>query len=245
MISTHPLTKNAREFTVFTMTDQRDNILAHACDLYLAEGIDGFSMRKLARAVGVTAPALYRHFESREHVLADVVREAYREFTAYLYRALEGRTPEERLQRAGQGYLDFALEHPRWYQMVFSAREHVGQMGVGPDTAGEGCSQYPGFPDDIQAQGFAIHQFWVDRLRECVDAGLLAPADPTEVGLTLWAHAHGLIKLYQNGHFEMDEDGFRELYRASGARMFMGIATDAYRNELAGRLMAEAAGAEL
>ncbi|MEX2467740.1 MAG: TetR/AcrR family transcriptional regulator [Gemmatimonadota bacterium] len=226
------------------MTEQRENILAHACDLYLAEGLDGFSMRKLARAVGVTAPALYRHFESREHVLADVVREAYREFTAYLYRALEGRTPEDRLQRGGQGYLDFALEHPRWYQIVFSAPEHVGQLEAQEGVAGQGCSGHPGLPEDIQAQGFAIHQFWVDRLRECMDEGLLVPADPTEVGLTLWAHAHGLIKLYQNGHFQMDEAEFRELYRASGARMFMGIATDAYRKELAGRFMAEAAAAE-
>ncbi|MDZ7779546.1 MAG: TetR/AcrR family transcriptional regulator [Gemmatimonadota bacterium] len=208
------------------MSDQRSNILAHACDLYLAEGLDGFSMRKLARAVGVTAPALYRHFESREAVLADVVREAHRAFTAYLYRALEGRTPEERLTRAGEGYLEFALQQPRWYQMVFIAPDQIGQETL---------------PDDIEAQGCAIHQFWVDRLRECMDAELLAPADPVDVGLTLWAHAHGLIKLYQNGHFQMNEDEFRELYRASGARIMMGIATDAYRRELAQRFDAEAA----
>lgn len=210
------------------MSDQREKILARACDLYLAEGLDGFSMRKLARSVGVTAPALYRHFESREYVLADVVREAYREFSAYLYRALEGRTAEERLTRAGEGYLEFALEHPRWYQMVFVAPEKIGQETL---------------PEDIEAQGCAIHQFWVDRLRECMDAGLLAPTDPVGVGLTLWAHAHGLIKLYQNGHFQMDEDEFRELYRASGARIMMGIATDAYRRELTDRFETEAAAA--
>ena len=241
-----PLTKMPVMFTVFTMTDPRDNILAHACDLYLAEGLDGFSMRKLAKAVGVTAPALYRHFESREHVLADVVREAYHEFTAYLYRALEGRTPEDRLRRAGQGYLEFALEHPRWYQMVFIAPEHAGQVGARTGTVDEdGCVGRSGLPEDIAAQGCAIHQFWVDRLRECMDAGLLEPADPTEVGLTLWAHAHGLIRLYQNGHFQMGEDEFRQLYSASGARIFMGIATDAYRNELAGRSAAEAVAAGL
>lgn len=209
------------------MTEQqRDRILAHACDLYLAEGLDGFSMRKLARAVGVTAPALYRHFESREDVLTDVVREAYREFSGYLYRALEGRTPEERLARASQGYLEFALEHPRWYQMVFIAPEHVGQERL---------------PDDIESQGCAIHQFWVDRLRECMDAGLLEHGDPVEVGLTMWAHSHGLIKLYQHGHLQLDEDQFRTLYELSGARMMMGMATDEYRRQIAGRIRAEEA----
>lgn len=220
------MTESGLVCTVFTMSEQRDKILAHACDLYLAEGLDGFSMRKLARSVGVTAPALYRHFESREHVLADVVREAYREFTAYLHRALEGRTPEDRLRRAGEGYLAFALEHPRWYTIVFTAPERFGQDRL---------------PDDIEAQGCAIHQFWVDRLRECMDAGMLAPADPIEVGLTLWAHAHGLIKLYQQGHFQMDEPQFRALYGASAQRMMSGIATDTYRNEIAGRAEGEPA----
>lgn len=202
------------------MSVQRENILAHACDLYLSDGLDGFSMRKLARAVGVTAPALYRYYESREHVFADVVREAYREFTSYLYRALEGRTPEERLQKAGEAYLDFVLEHPRWYQMVFVAPEHIGLEEV---------------PPDIEAQGCAVHQFWVDRLRECMDAGLLRADDPVQVGLTMWAHAHGLIRLYQGGHMRVAPEEFREVYMASCRRMMAGVATESYRDELARR----------
>ena len=212
------------------MSEQRENILAHACDLYLEEGLEGFSMRKLAKRVGVTAPALYRHFESREQVLVDVVREAFREFTGYLYRALEGRTPLDRLRRAGMGYLDFALDHTLWYQMVFIAPEHIGQETL---------------PDDLETQGCAVHQFWVDRLRECVDAGLLLPGDPTEISLTMWAHAHGLIKLYQHGHLQMDDDEFRETYMASVARMMMGIATDDYRAEMAREQEAIAAAAGL
>lgn len=215
-------------FTLLTMNevrhDTRNEILARACDLYLAEGLEGFSMRKLAQSVGVTAPALYRHFESREEVLSDVVREAYREFSAYLYRALEARTPEDRLTRAGDAYLAFALEHPRWYQMVFIAPEHIG---------------HPTLPEDIEAQACAVHQFWVDRLRECMDAELLTPGDPVAVGLTMWAHAHGLIELYQNGHFQMDETAFRALYTASGARMMVGIATPAFREELVQRMRTE------
>ncbi len=53
-IAYHPLTDLRRVFTVFTMSEQRETILARACDLYLAEGLDGFSMRKLAKLVGVT-----------------------------------------------------------------------------------------------------------------------------------------------------------------------------------------------
>lgn len=213
------MTISEHSFTLFTMSIQREDVLARACDLYLAEGLDGFTMRKLARAVGVTAPALYRHYASKEAVLCDLVREAYGRFTSYLYRALEGRTPEERLRHAGEAYLSFVLEHPHWYRMVFVAPEHLG-LGA--------------LPEDIETQGCAVHQFWVDRLRECMDAGLLEQDDPVQVGLTLWAHAHGLIRLYQSGQLRMSEEAFRGLYMASARRLMMGVATEAHREALAG-----------
>ncbi|GMV06126.1 MAG: hypothetical protein AMXMBFR53_24020 [Gemmatimonadota bacterium] len=200
------------------MSDQREKILGCACELYLAHGLEGFSMRKLAREVGVTAPALYRHYENRDHVLADVVREAFREFTAYLYRALEGRTPLERFFRAGEGYLDFALKNPRWYEILFISPEQLGMSAM---------------PDDIEAMGCAIHQFWVDRVRECQDAGILREGDPVQVSLTMWAHAHGLITLYHHGHFRMDEKTFREEFERSGAVMMTGIATETFAAQLA------------
>jgi len=204
-------------FTVFTMSDQRDRILGCACDLYLSGGLEGFSMRKLAKQVGVTAPALYRHYENREHVLADVVREAYREFTAYLYRALEGRTALERFFRAGEGYLDFALQHPRWYELLFISPEHMGMDEL---------------PDDIEGMGCAVHQFWVDRVRECMDGGILRQGDPVQMSLTMWAHAHGLLQLYHHGHFRMDENDFRRQFAASHAVMMTGIATDEFAAQL-------------
>jgi AcrR family transcriptional regulator len=213
-------------FTVFTMSDsQRDRILGCACELYLKDGLEGFSMRKLARQVGVTAPALYRHYQNKEHVLADVVREAFREFTAYLYRALEGRTPWERLAKAGEGYLEFALEHPRWYEILFIAPDQMGMEAL---------------PDDLEAQGCAVHQFWVDRVRECMDAGLLRQGDPLQASLTMWAHAHGLVTLFNHGAFRVDADTFRAQFRSSGARMLMGLATEDFAAEVAEQLMGTA-----
>ena len=213
------------------MSEQRERILGCACDLYLAEGLDGFSMRKLAKDVGVTAPALYRHYESREHVLADVVREAYREFSAKLYRALEGATALERMTRAADGYLEFALKHERWYQILFTAPEQLGMSAL---------------PDDIEAMGCAVHQFWVDRVRECQDAGILKGGDPVQISLTMWAHAHGMLSLYHHGHFRMDEATFRLQFDRSGALMMCGLATDHFAGEINARLEAgDTAGARI
>ena len=136
------------------MTDQRERILGCACDLYLKHGLDGFSMRKLAREVGVTAPAIYRHYDGREEVLADVLREAHRTFARYLYAALGEPTQLDRFLGAGEGFLNFVIDHPRWYGIMHTAPEHLGMHSL---------------PEDIEAMRSSIHQFWINRVRECMD----------------------------------------------------------------------------
>lgn len=199
------------------MPAQQEKILACACELYLEAGLPGFSMRKLAKNVGVTAPALYRHYDGKNKVLADVVRAAYQAYQGYVYRALRAATPIERFFQAGEGYLDFALEHPRWYKIMFCSPERLGMQEL---------------PKDIEAMGWGVHQFWIDRVRECMQVGILKEADPLRTSLTMWAHAHGMVQLYHQGLFPMDQEEFRSLFEESGARMMSGFATDSFRTQL-------------
>lgn len=199
-----------------------------ACELYLAHGLDGFSMRRLAKRVGVTAPALYRHYEGKEGVLADVVREAYSEMTRYIYRALGAPTPLERFRGAGEAFLDFVIEHPKWSSIL-----NVGPEALGMETV----------PTDIEEMGCAVHQFWVDRVRECMEAGILKGDDPVMTSVTLWAHAHGLVQLYQQGLLRVTPDEFRALFKASGQRMMAGLGTDDFVAEMQEMAAAEAAAA--
>ena len=196
------------------MSIRREDVLKCACDLYLSDGIDGFSMRKLAKCVGCTAPALYRHFESKEDVIGEVVAEAYRQFAQYLYRALEGRTPVERFVLAGRSYVDFAVEQAALYEIIYLprgillAREH--------DSLSED-------------QACAIAQFWSDRVREMMDSGYLKEADPHEVSLTLWAHGHGMISLFHRGLLGLDtEEDFRSLMSDSFLRVLSGLGTSRF-----------------
>ncbi len=201
-------------YSVYLMSEQqRERILSCACDLYLQRGLAGFSMRKLAGSLGVTAPALYRHFESREQVLKEVVLAAYEQLSQYLYRALEGRTPEERFRLAGESYLEFALENPRLYDVLFAPPDRM---------------SWDRLPEEIENQACAVGQFWNDRVRECMDAGILRRADPKDTSVTLWTHAHGLVTLFLRGVLRKDEQGFRELYASSSRRLLAGLATPDY-----------------
>jgi AcrR family transcriptional regulator len=196
------------------MSIRREQILKCACDLYLSDGIEGFSMRKLAKCVGCTAPALYRHYENKEEVIQEVVGEAYGLFAQYLYRSLEGGTPAERFVLAGRSYFDFAMEQPALYEIIYLPMEFLGAHSEDPSVADHAC---------------AIGQFWTDRVREMMDAGYLREGDPHEVAMTLWAHAHGLISIYQKGLLPVKPGGdFRTLMTESFLRLMEGLGTEKY-----------------
>lgn len=182
--------------------------------MYLEGGLDGFSMRRLARSLDVTAPALYRHYEGKEALLRDVIDEAFKMFGAFLYRALAGLTAQERLRMTGEGYLAFALEHPRLYQVIH----------VSPELLG-----FDDLPADVTRQACATGQFLVDRVRECMDADVLAGDDPQAVATTIWAFSHGLVSLYLDGVLTLDRDAFLAVFHSSFARLFAGIAGPAFK----------------
>ena len=53
--------------------------------------------------------------------------------------------------------------------------------------------------------------------------------------MTMWAHSHGLITLYHNGHLQVGEEEFRALCDASWQRLLRGVATNEYMRDLARR----------
>jgi len=170
-------------------------------------------MRKLAKTVGVTAPSLYRYYASKERVLTAVIVEAYRMFAQYLYRALAAPTAVERLRRAGDEYLSFALEHPEMYEMLYVSPHHLG---------------LDDYPEDVAEVAAATGQFWRDRVRECIDTGILRAGDPDELSITMWAHSHGLISIYLRGMCMPLDGDFRTLYHESARRLMRGLAGPAW-----------------
>lgn len=176
-------------------------------------------MRPLARRVGVSAPALYRHFGSREEVLFEVFQEAVDELFRALTRALAGATPLERFEMAGDAYMEFALEHPRYFQIIHSVRQLTGLDETPPELHRRYC---------------AIRQFWTDRVRECIDAGIFKAHEHEHIMLTFWGHAYGLLSLYTRQMMgEMSREAFRHEFRASRRRILTGVGVEGLGDMLA------------
>jgi AcrR family transcriptional regulator len=191
--------------------ETRDRILAEARDLYLEVGLAAFSLREVARRVKISPAAVYRHFDSKEALLAAVCAAGFRNFAAYLIRALEAPTPRERMTSSARQYLRFALENPRDYRVMFMDAAE-GYAAVKPPRP-------PGAPDPA-------FQFLVDRVQECARAGLIHEGDPTEIAAVIWAHVHGLVSLRLTGHLRRagSDAEFARFYEGATERLLAGLA---------------------
>lgn len=101
--------------------DLKRAALAEAVRQVEAEGHAAFSMDRLARALGVTPAALYRHYADRSALLRAVIWEGFHRFVAAVEgAALTEPDPRARLRAVAVAYVRFALENPGWFRLQFS-----------------------------------------------------------------------------------------------------------------------------
>jgi AcrR family transcriptional regulator len=86
----------------------------------LEQGSRELSLRELARNVGVTVNAAYRHFADKEAVLAAVAAEGFRRFGAAQQAARQDvADPKQAMLALGRAYVDFAQKHPALFRLMF------------------------------------------------------------------------------------------------------------------------------
>lgn len=91
--------------------DTRERILSAALQLFAVEGVQSTSMRQLAAAVGIKAPGLYSHFESKEAILTAAIARALRSFLAFVALPYGLDPVEARLEGLVRRHVRFQLEN--------------------------------------------------------------------------------------------------------------------------------------
>jgi AcrR family transcriptional regulator len=172
-----------------------------AMNLYAAEGPKGLTMRRVAAAIGVTAPALYRHFRNKDALVEAVAGEA----ELQLGRCLEApRRPRPRGNAAVamvERALQFSIDHRHLFQLVSRRRRKV-----------------PGQPSPRSRVAIMRHE-----VVTAMERGQLAPTDPDRVTAALWAQMCGLVALRERGDMPLEDKPLREAWMALGERLYGGI----------------------
>jgi AcrR family transcriptional regulator len=99
---------------------RKEEILVAATELLLETGVEGFSLRELARRTDYTPGALYGFFSSKEALLDELAESVFSRMQEHFADVPTARPFHERLDLLSDAYMEFALGHPQEYLMVFT-----------------------------------------------------------------------------------------------------------------------------
>ena len=113
--------------------DVREACLVEAFRIIEESGVEKLSLRDVARRVGVSHQAPYKHFPSRDHILAEIVARCFDEFAVFLGDRPPSDRPHDDLGAMGLLYLEYAERHPLKYRLMFNTplpdpRQHPRMM---------------------------------------------------------------------------------------------------------------------
>jgi AcrR family transcriptional regulator len=152
-------------------------------------GPDKVSLRALAREIGVSQTAPYRHYADKNALLAALAAQGYSQLSHEIGQAsLSVDDDEERFMAVGLAYIHFARTNPELYKLMF-----------GSVLA---CSMdYPEFVEAGQ-QAFTVI---LDHVQQGINHKLFAQKDPRMLGYGAWAMVHGIASLWIDGMYECSD----------------------------------------
>jgi len=160
---------------------RRGEILEAAQRIFLAEGYHGATIRKIADEVGVSSTALYMHFKDKDEILLEISEGVVGTLLA-INSEISARpiSAAERVRLMLDAYMQFALDNPNTYQLVF--------CGSGGMISADKEAQ-------AQALGEACFQKFVSVVEEIAAAGQLRVGSVDSAAQSLWVACHGLVAL--------------------------------------------------
>jgi AcrR family transcriptional regulator len=227
---TEPLSRRdrVRADTVREIKDTARRVLVE-------HGGEGFALRAIAREMGMTAPALYRYFDSRENLVAHVVADLYEELCTHLESARDAAdpaTPAVRLLASSRAFRRWAITHHQEFGLLFgSAGDGVvpphDQLHADPESPAYAAARRFGeIFATLMAQVYLARPFPVpaeedidpalaEQLRGWMEEFPVAlPLGVVRVFLSCWVRLYGLVAMEIFGHLKFALDDAEPMFEA-------------------------------
>lgn len=181
--------------------------------LFARHGVEGVTMRQIAAELGCSSTTAYRYFKSREEILAAVRAAAFNRFCEVIEKSTRSSAdPRKSARSVGQAYLDFALDNPDAYRMMFDVSQ--------ADVTGN-----PGLTEALAR----ARRSMVAYVKPLIDIGVLQGNEET-LGQMLWASAHGLVMLRLSG-IVVDDAELRQLHEKTMSALVRGAQEPLTQNQ--------------
>jgi AcrR family transcriptional regulator len=192
------------------------DILTTARRALVEHGPDGLALRAIARELGMTAPALYRYFPSRERLINQVVADVYDELATVLQKARDKvDDPLEQLLTVARQFRRWALRHPQEFGLVFASPVRAAAVGLESDDpvhvagwrfaavfAQSFAEIYQRYEFDVPADEDIPLTLRRQLLAWRKRVGVPVPAGALQLFLTGWIRIYGSVCMEVFGHLE-------------------------------------------
>jgi AcrR family transcriptional regulator len=189
--------------------ETRTRILRASRKLFDEKGLEELSLRSVARRVGITPMAIYRHFDSKEALVDALVLDGLAQWSARVD-ALPPANGLAKIEQIGEAFLDFALEEPRRFEAAFLIHSNKARR----------------YPDDFVAGRSPAGTVQLEAIEQAMADGLLEAHSAIEIMMTNAALGQGLVTLYRAGRIAGGEAEFRKLYRRATRRVMETFMTE-------------------
>jgi AcrR family transcriptional regulator len=161
----------------------KEKVLDEAEKIFVKEGIDQVTMRRIAASIDYAPTVLYRLFANKADLMDHLIARGYNGVRLGYDEVLErkGMSSRELLEGILSVYVDYALSHPAHYVMwfdtgsVFLYKQQLRMVHGGLK--------------------FIVFQVWLDRIEACKAEGMFRDWDSLDVFQILWSRVHGMISL--------------------------------------------------
>ena len=158
----------------------RQQILLAARELFVNEGYENVSMRKIANKIEYSPTTIYLHFKDKADLLDSVCKETLLNLLNTLEQLKRDTSdPVETLRKSGRAYIEFGLKYPQDYKLTFVIRPQFQKgLGLQEGTIGEKVFDY------LRAI-----------VSECIQQKIFRQMDVETTGQVLWSAVHGVTML--------------------------------------------------
>ncbi len=185
----------------------KESLVQTALGMVDREGIDKITLRELADRLGTSRSAIYRHFKNKEDLMKQVILGGFDKLDACIEPVFsnEALSLLERFHAMGKAYIDFALENPHLYRLLFGPSMSRQREEVCVDEREELHKLLHGDSSDEvmhNGQDNGFHKL-VSIILMAQEQKVFKAGDPVLIATAIWSLLHGLASLAIDGHLSV------------------------------------------
>ena len=167
----------------------KDLILKEAKAVFLEEGYEKTSIRKIADRIEYSPTTIYLYFKDKSELLLELHKQSFHQFFNVLSSVITISDPFERLVQTGKRYIEYGIKNPEEYELKFLLKAPLAALECKNEIWSDG------------QQAICFVQSIVDN---CIEAGYFSKSmDSQSMSIMLCAEVHGLVTLYNSNRLDM------------------------------------------